>query len=298
LPFTQNYKQSLWVDKCLEIAQNDLEILSKDERAALSILDAHRDIAIHYYQDVSEDLLYLQAQSAVTLFNDILSRFFKIKLADFVPERVLPISTSPPKDIQLLVDKELMQIDDFLEQGHRKGIQATARLRSVMALATASRENAERVTEEELRKAIKQRKSGKDWKVIFLEIAQLKLDTEGDGILFSLRIKKEGIPVRIANNDEDAMIIRDRDWFDTFNLSLNDIAEKLNKTVPKVRAYMMEVNIWNDKKMYGEKKIKSQCYKRYTQKALELLRNVVTKFPENEIWEKYKDKVLNHKTQK
>ncbi len=204
-------------------------MLSKDERSALSILDAHRDTAVHYYQDVSEDLLYLQSQSAVTLFDDILNKSFGVKLADFIPERVLPVSTRPPKDIQLLIDSELNQVDDLLGAGNRRGIQASARLRSIMALATASRDDAERVTEGELRRAVQRRRKGEDWKVIFPEIGQLRLDTEGEGMPFSLRIRKEGMPVRLAGEGEDALIIRDRDWFDKFNLSLDDVAKKLKK---------------------------------------------------------------------
>ena len=53
-------------DKCLEVAQNQIKLISADERATLSILDAHRDIAVHYYLLMSEDLLYLQAQAATT----------------------------------------------------------------------------------------------------------------------------------------------------------------------------------------------------------------------------------------
>lgn len=49
-------KYSYRFRKCLEVAQNDLKLLSPDERATLSILDAHRDTAMHYYQEVSEDL--------------------------------------------------------------------------------------------------------------------------------------------------------------------------------------------------------------------------------------------------
>lgn len=98
----KSQKYSYGFDKCLEIVQIELKLLSKDERSALSILDAHRDIAVHYYQDVSEDLLYLQSQSAVTLFDDILSKSFGIRLADFISERVLPVSTSPPKAYQYL----------------------------------------------------------------------------------------------------------------------------------------------------------------------------------------------------
>lgn len=285
-------KYSYGFDKCLEVAQSELKIISKDERATLSILDAHRDTAVHYYQDVSEDLLYLQCQAAVTLFDDTLSKSFGMKLADFIPERVLPISTRPPKDIQLLIDSEFTQIDNLLGTGSRKGLQAIARLRSIMALATASRDSAERVSEKELSQAIRRRRSGEEWKVIFPEIAQLRIETEGDGVPVSLRIRKDGYPIRIAADGEDALIIRERDWFDKYSLSITDIARKINKTVPKTRAYMFELNLWDDSDMYGEKRIQSQTYKRYTKKALDAFRVAVTQYSEEEMWEKHKDRVL------
>ena len=52
--------------RCLEVAQREIKIISSDERMTLSMLDAHRDIAVHYYQVMSEDLLYVQAQAATT----------------------------------------------------------------------------------------------------------------------------------------------------------------------------------------------------------------------------------------
>ena len=56
---------------------------------------------------------------------------------------------------------------------------------------------------------------------------------------------------------------------------------------------MFEINVWNNLEMYGEKKIRSQNYKRYTKKALDALREVISKSSEDEIWEKHKAKVLN-----
>jgi hypothetical protein len=104
--------------------------------------------------------------------------------------------------LKILIDKELSQVDELLKTGSRKGIQATARLRSILALATATRDKAERVTEVELRKAISRRRHGNDWSVILPEIAQLKLDTQGDGIPICLRIKKDAdIAVRITKDE-------------------------------------------------------------------------------------------------
>ena len=48
-------RHSYSFDKCLEVAQNDIKVVSADERSALSILDAYRDTAVHYYQEVSKE---------------------------------------------------------------------------------------------------------------------------------------------------------------------------------------------------------------------------------------------------
>ncbi|MEW6458643.1 MAG: DUF3644 domain-containing protein [Bacillota bacterium] len=289
-------KYSYRFDKCLEVAQNGIKVITADERATLSILDAHRDTAVHYYQEVSEDLLYLQSQAAVTLFDDLLNRVFKERLADCIPERVLPVSTRPPKDLKILIDSELSQVDELLQAGSRRGIQAAARLRPILALATATRDDAERVTEGELRKAINRRRRGDDWSMILPEVAQLKLDTQGDGIPFYLRIKKDAdIAVRVAKEGEPVVgtvIKQEYDWFDKYNLSVSDLAKKVNLTVPKTRAYLFELDVWSDPEMYGEKKIKSQLYKRYTKKALDALREVVNRICVEDIWAKYGKKVL------
>lgn len=284
-------KYSYSFDKCLEMTENSLKTLSADERATLSILDAHRDTAIHYYQEVSEDLLYLQAQAGVTLFGDLLNRVFNENLADCIPDRVLPVSTRPPKDLKVLIDCELRQVDQLLLVGSRKGIQAAARLRSILALATATRDDSERVSEGELRNAIRRRRRGDDWKLILPEVAQLKLETQGNGIPIFLRIKKDAdLAVRLAKDGETvvgALIKQEYDWFDKYNLTVTDIAKKVKLSIPKVRAYLFELDIWTNPEMYGEKKIKAQIYKRYTKKTLEAIREILTRIPVEAVWEKF-----------
>jgi hypothetical protein len=194
-------KYSYGFDKCLQVAEQELFLISPDERATLSILDAHRDVAVHYYHEMSEDLLYLQAQASVTLFDQVLNKGFEQRLADLLPSRVLPISTRPPKALQILLDSELSQVDELLKIG--KGVTAAAKLRPVLAFATASRDDAERVTELELRKVIHRRRKGEEWSVILPEIAQLKLSAEGDGIPIFMKVNKDAeIAVRIAKPGE------------------------------------------------------------------------------------------------
>ncbi len=284
-------KYSYSFDRCLESAQNDLKILSKDERRTLSIMDAHRDTVVHYFLDISEDLLYIQAQAGVTLFDDLMRRVFGESLADSIPGRVLPVSTRPPKDLQLLLDSELSQVDELLQAGARKGVQAAARLRPILALARGGIEGIDRVSEKEIRDAVAKRKKGDDWSLIFPEIAQLRLDTAGDGIPVYLRIRKDAeSAVRIGKEGEPivgTLIKQSVDWFDKFNLNLPEIAKKLGLTIPKVRAYMFEINLWADPELYGEKQIKSQKYRRYTKKALDALREVVQRVPAEDVWERH-----------
>ena len=126
---TEGEKYTYGFDKCLDVMQNALDMISVDERMALSMLDGLRDTSVHYFQVMSEDLLYIQAQAATTLFDAILNRGFGASLADSIPSRVLPISAKAPKDVQLLVGSELQQIDELLVKGSRKGPIAAARLR-------------------------------------------------------------------------------------------------------------------------------------------------------------------------
>lgn len=272
-------KYSYGFDKCLQVARNEIMLISSDESNTLSILDALRDISIHYYQDISEDLLYIQAQAAVTLFDDLLKVAFDEKLGDLIPERVLPISTRPPKDLQVLIDSELKQIDRLLKPGSRKGVQAAARLRPIMALATASRDEAERVTEIELRKAVSRRKKGEDWRLVLPEVAQLNLDTQGQGIPFHLRIKKDAeLAVRIAGPGESpvgTVIKQEINIWDKYNMGRNDLAKKVGLTGPKTGALILELNLQDDPDCYKLLRRKSSQFKGYSKKALDRLRQAL-----------------------
>ena len=107
-----------------------------------------------------------------------------------------------------------------------------------MALATATRESAERVTESELRKAISRRRQGDDWSVILPEVAQLKLDTQGGGIPIFLRIKKDAdIAFRIAKDNErvvGTLIKQEINIWDKYNLGRDDIAKKLGMSKEEI----------------------------------------------------------------
>lgn len=284
-------------DKCLTVATHELGILKPDERATLSILDAQRDQAAHYYVEVSEDVLYVHAQSAVTLFDEVLKRAFSKSLADMLPSRVLPVSTRPPRDLTLLLTSELLEVDRLLEAGTRQGAHAAARLRTVLAFAVGSRDGAERVPESDIEAAIAKRRKKQEWDVILPEIAQLKLSTDGSGIPISMRISKDAqIAVRVAKPGEPVegtLLKQDIDPWTVFTMSRDDLAEKLELSGPRTHALIYELKIQEDQECYRELRRKSQTFKGYSKKALDRLRLGKGELNLDDVWQKHRAKLTS-----
>lgn len=288
-------KYTYGFDRCLAIATEELKVLSHDERATLSILDAQRDQAAHYYSEVSEELLYVHAQSAVTLFDQLLQETFGESLAANISTRILPVSARPPTDLIALFDNELAEVDALLEGGKRQGARAVAKLRAVLAFVTGARADEDRVSEHELAAAVSKRRRGDDWTVILPEVVQLKLATDGTGIPLSMRITKDApIAVKVAKSGEDivgTVIKQEVNLWDVFTLSRDDLAAKLELSGPRTHALIYELALQDDPTCYRELKKKSLVFKGYSKKALDALRAAKEKLDVEEVWEKHKQKL-------
>ncbi|HMJ72274.1 MAG TPA: hypothetical protein VK471_02795 [Solirubrobacterales bacterium] len=131
--FDRRTGRSIGFEKCVNLAGEHLG-LDDGEVGIMRAIDALRDDEQHYLAIVSEDLLYVHARGSVTLFDEILDSSFGEHLADHLPERVLPISTSPPRDIQVLVDEQFKQVKNLLQPGKRRRAEARAQIRGLLAL--------------------------------------------------------------------------------------------------------------------------------------------------------------------
>ena len=283
-------------DKCLDIVCQQVRLLSTDERITLSILDAHRDIAVHYYQELSEDLLYLQAQAAATLFDTLLVKGFDDHVADHVPERVLPVSTKPPTDLQLLVGSELSQIDQLLAKGRRQGALAAARLRPLVALAKAGRPDGGRMSEQDVGRAVTRRRLGDDWSVILPEVAQLRLDTTGDGIPVNLRIRKDAdMAVRLAKPGDPVvgtLIKQEVNIWDKYSMGRDDLAKKIDLSGPRTSAIILELGIQSDNECFKILRRKKSEFKGYSKKALDRIREALDGgLDVEEVWRKQRHRL-------
>src|SRR5205823_5094106 len=103
-------------DACLRkcLSEEPIKCLTEDDALSLQNLNSLRDAAQHYLVELPEQLLYIYAQAAVTLFirmtRDVLAR----PLRDDVPTRVIPLCPSPPKDLGLVLDVEFADIRSMI----------------------------------------------------------------------------------------------------------------------------------------------------------------------------------------
>jgi hypothetical protein len=291
-------KYTYGFDKCLTVMSQELKMLKADEHATLSILDAQRDQAAHYYIEISEDILYVHAQSGVTLFDELLERAFSRRLADLLPSRVLPVSTRPPRDLAVLLNSELDEVDRLLAAGRRQGAQAAAKLRTILAFTAGARQDeGERVTEAQISAAIAKRRKSEDWVIILPEIAQLTLSTDGTGIPVSMRITKNArLAFKIAKPGEEiegTLLKQDIDPWTVFTMNRDDLAKKLGISGPRTHALIYELDIQSDCNCYRELRRKSQVFKGYSMKALNQLREAIKTVDIEEIWLKHRSKLGN-----
>jgi hypothetical protein len=267
-------------DKCLCLTTEDYAVLSKDDRRFLSMLDNLRDSAVHYYQVVSEDVLYIFAQGAVTLYDRLLCENTSQSLKARLPARILPLSSRPPKDLHLLIDDEFRRLREALRGEELTRAEAVATLRPLIAFSVGAEEQHRRMTTCDLKSALDQLEASDDWRVVFPAIAQLRVSTEGDGILVGVKIVKDqlgAMPVIVVKPGDGiapqgTVIVKEINLLDKYTLGLKKMAKHCGLSINKARALVVEFKLQEDPEAFREFQIDSQLYKRYSRKALDILR--------------------------
>jgi hypothetical protein len=274
---TLGFKECL--SRCLTVA--DLKCLTPEQAITLQALNGWRDAAQHYLLDLSEQQLYLASQSAVTLFDDILGDVFGESLRAHVPERVLPVSTSPPHDIDLLLDDEFTVISELIVPGSRRLSDAKGRLRPVAILDAATAGSDHQPTEEELNAHIRSLRAGATWRDLFPGVAAIQFDTSGTGLTYSLRFtKKEGIPIHtVREGDAAAAVVGVRrvNELDFYQFGFNDMAARLAGLCSpnKLQAVIKHLGLRAEERYFKELKIGRSIFGRYSQDALAHLQEVL-----------------------
>jgi len=277
-------------DKCVRKCLSDKQVkcLSEEEALTIQIINSLRDAAQHYILDISENQLYMYAQAGVTLFNDKLGQGFGQQLTEHMPERVLPVSTTPPTSLGNLISKEFKEIKALVVPGSRKRIQARARIRSLAIIEASLKGVRSQPSKYELEKYLTQASEGLKWQDIFPGVASLELDTDGTGLSVSIRLTKStGEPVRLVPEGTPGatvVAVKRVDELGYYNLGLKKLAEKLSLTQPKAFAVVRYFRIQGSEEYFKRIKIGSSIFKRYSHKALERLKKELKTADIETIW--------------
>lgn len=264
--------------------------VTQDEAGTLRAIDALRDDEQHWFNDVSEGLLYLHARAAVTLFDELLFRAFKQRLADHLPGRVLPVSTEAPQDILTLVDGEYSNIASLLMPGRRARGEARAKIRTLLALEAHATEET-KVSDSDVNRVEKGIKAGITRQQVFPKLNPLAADISGEGLTIEVKIVRQAdaLPVRLVrdgSDDEsvDAAAVREVDLQKKFHWSPFDLADKLAITRPRASALRAHLGIDRDPECRHIFVFGSQKHSRYSDNALTRMRDAIAKQDMDAIW--------------
>lgn len=278
------------VSKCLSDAQ--VRCLTQDEALTVRIINALRDAAQHYVIEVSEQQLYMYTQAGLTLFDKVLRNVFDHRLSDRFPQRVLPVSTNPPRDLGSLMDVEFEDIRNLVKSGSRKKFQARAKLRPFAIIEASLGGSHSQPPEYELGKFAERVSKGENWQNIFPGVKRLRLCTEGNGLRVSLRItKSKGEPIHLVPERAPGATIvgvKRVNELGFYSLTPTALANKISVTMPKTLAIVRYLKLQDDPEYFKEFSFGSSHFKRYSLKALDKIKKELPNLDINEIWNKHK----------
>lgn len=288
-------------DKCLVIAQEE-NLITADHRKFLSILDNARDGAIHYYQTISEPILYIFAQASVSLFNELIKASTGKGLLEFLPHRVVPLSAISPQQLGRVLDEEFEALRKLLHSPDTNKQHALAMLRPLMAFKIGGEEQHRRMTNEELEVAAENLAAADTWRVVFPEIAKVEFDSAGEDIAVRFKVVKESadaLPVRVLKPDEahlakGVIIHKEINILDKFNMGLNDVARHLKLTAPKTLALVREYSIQKDTEAFRPISFGRSKMNRYSKRTIDLLKDKVA--DADMVWKKHRSALTSART--
>jgi hypothetical protein len=285
-------KQTIGFEGCINLCLLDdqIKFLQGEQATSLRLLNSLRDAAEHHVILLSEPELYTCAQASVTLFEDVLKEVFGDSLADHIPTRVLPISTTPPRDLFMVVDDKFHQVKEMLRPSRRQKLHARAALRSLELMDRAVRENPNQPTDSDLDRILKDIRKGKPWQKLFPGIASINFATEGTGLTVKLRItKSEGMPVKLVKEGEEATAIAVKrvDMLSYYSLGLRDLAAKAGLGQNRALAVVRFLKLQEDPACFKEIAIGKTRFKRYSPEALRLLKESLPGLDIDKVWKQF-----------
>jgi hypothetical protein len=274
------------------LSDGKIKFLSEEQALTLQMLNGLRDAAQHHLITIQEPQLYLHAQSAVTLFRDLLRAVFKQELADHLPRRVLPISTQAPVDLSALFDSETAEIRKLLNRRKKPRVEIDARLRPLAIVEATIQGRKTQPSKNELQRLERLLKRKKRWKHLFPGVSQIEISPQGSGASLSLRLtKRSGIPVVLVPEGTpgaSVVAVKRVDELGFYNLGAKELASKVGMSMNKVVAAIRVLKVDQDPDCFKEFIVGRSRFKRYSQRAIGKIKDALATKSIDEIWREYR----------
>jgi len=294
-------RETLGFDACVRKALSDgkLKYLTNEQALSLQAINGLRDAAQHHLLSISEAQLYMHAQTGITLFRDLINDVFQRALIDYLPDRILPISTKPPMDLETLFDEEISEVVKLLRPGKRRGLEARAKLRPLAILDATVRGEKGQPSRADLQKLGDNLLSGMKWQEVFPGAASIDISPSGAGPTLSLRLsKKEGVPVHLVPEGTpgaSVVAVKRVDDLGFYNLGRDQLAKNVGLSGPMITALVRHLGLQNDSNCFKEFVIGKSSFKRYSVKAVERLNEAKSNVKLDEVWKSSGPKKTGHK---
>jgi hypothetical protein len=284
-------KETIGFSTCLRKCFSDaaLKFLTEEEVLTLQTINGFRDAAQHYTLELSEQLFYFQAQAGLTLFRDITKRVFNINLKTELPVRVLPLSTTPPIEMEALFSQEIDEVKKLIQPRSRRRLEAFKKLRALAIMENSIQGIETQPSDSELKAIAGKLTRGLTWNQLFPGSASLTLSSNGYGPSLDLRITKseEGIPFTpVPEGTPGAAIIAIKrvNELDFYNLGRDQLAKKLGLTGPKTTAAIKYFSIKGDPECFKHVRVGKVQFDRYSQNAITKIKEGLKSKSIEEIW--------------
>ena len=184
---------------------------------------------------------------------------------------------------------EVDEVKKLLGPGKRRQIEAMARLRPLAILDATIQGEKGQPSDADLRRIGKEVVAGKAWTDAFKGASAVEITAEGAGPSLSLRLtKKEGIPIQLVAEGtpgSSVVAIKRVNELDFYSLGARQLAEKLGVSMPKTLAAVDHCGVRSMADCYKEFKLGSQLHKRYSPKALDVIRDSLETDSLDTIWQ-------------
>lgn len=259
--------QTISLEKCVKRCRDGsrdnqrIQCLSKSEAAAIFSLNNLRDYAQHEQVDVREQQLYLQSRQCIDIFEKILTRVFDESLSQYLPERVLPLSTTVPTDIASVIDQEIDEIQELMDEGATD--EARNKLKALDSVERGLADDGDTPNLSELNTTLESVDDDQDLEDIFPSTFAALTDgvDSGGGVRINLGSDDPGlaaqyIPEDEISEDDDVYLFTEKNIHGRYPFNPMQFKKQVNSelseasdwkgelSLPRLKAILVEMGLW------------------------------------------------------